>query len=106
MGAVLRVPFARLDDWPAAIERVRDAGFTVVALTPREPAEALDNFAATRRRCRIALVVGTEGAGLTSAVEAAADVRVRIRISDTVDSINVAVATGIALHALRNPHLA
>ena len=105
MGATLRVPFARLDDWPAAIERVHQAGFTVVALTPREPAEALEDYAPPRQR-RIALVVGTEGAGLTSTVEAAADVRVRIRMSDTVDSLNVAVATGIALHALRGRHLA
>ena len=49
----------------------------------------------------IALVLGTEGAGLTPAVEAAADVRVRIPISGRVDSLNVAVAAGIALYRLR-----
>ena len=100
MGATLRVPFARLDDWPAALVQVRAAGFTIAALTPREPSESLLAFSQRPRR-RTALLVGTEGAGLSAAVEAAADHRVRIPISDTVDSLNVAVAAGIALHALR-----
>ena len=100
MGAVLRVPFARADEWPAALSRVRAAGFTIVALTPREPSEPLDRFAARPRPSKIALVVGSEGAGLTPSVEATADYRVRIPISDAVDSLNLGVAVGIALYAL------
>src|SRR5712691_3859456 len=48
MGAALHVPFARAgdDQWPAVLIRVRAAGFTIVALPPREPAETLDAFAA------------------------------------------------------------
>jgi tRNA G18 (ribose-2'-O)-methylase SpoU len=119
MGAVLSVAFARVDeaDWPGVLTRVRAAGATIVALTPREPSEALDDFAArwgragvrlgsdpgpTPARPRIALVVGAEGGGLSPAVEAAADYRVRIPISDRVDSLNLAVAAGIALHRLRS----
>src|SRR5262249_23626855 len=98
MGAVLRVPFARADDWPAAVSRVRAAGFTIVALTPREPSEPLDRFAERPRK--IALVVGSEGGGLTPSVEATADYRVRIPISDAVDSLNLSVAVGIALYAI------
>ena len=57
MGAALRVPFARADDddWPGVLMRVRAAGFTIVALTPREPSETLDAFsgaAAPARRSR------------------------------------------------------
>ena len=100
MAASLRVPFARIEEWPAALARVRAAGFTIVALTPREPSETLDVFAARASGSRIALVAGTEGAGLTPAVEAAADYRVRIPISSEVDSLNLAVAVGIALHVL------
>ena len=102
MGATLRVPFARTDadDWPAVLTRVRAAGFTIVALTPREPSETLETFASRPRALRMALIVGTEGAGLSAAVEAAADYRVRIPIRGAVDSLNLAVATGIALHAL------
>ena len=100
MGATLRVPFAYADDWPGGLTRLKAAGFRLVALTPRDPSETLDAFAARPRAKRLALVVGTEGAGLTAAVERAADDRVRIPISDRVDSLNVAVAAGIALHAL------
>ena len=98
MGAVLRVPFARAHEWPAAIDRIRAAGFAIVALTPRDPADPLDAFIASRDCPRtLALVAGAEGAGLSEAAETAADRRVRIPISDDVDSLNVAVAVGIAL---------
>jgi len=102
MGAALRVPFARAgaDEWPGVLADVRAAGFTIVALTPREPSETLQVFAARPRPPRLALIVGTEGAGLSEAVEAMADVRVRIPISGDVDSLNLAVATGIALYEL------
>jgi tRNA G18 (ribose-2'-O)-methylase SpoU len=103
MGHVLRVPFARLDPWPAALADLRGAGFTVAALSPREPSMALDAFAAARAGDRIALLVGTEGPGLSEGAEHAAGVRVRIPISDDVDSLNLAVATGIALSRLSRP---
>jgi tRNA G18 (ribose-2'-O)-methylase SpoU len=101
MGTVLRVPFARAESWPAAIDDVRVAGFTIVALTPREPSETLDSFRSRPRPERLALIIGTEGAGLTPAIETAADHRVRIATSGAVDSLNLAVATGIALYELR-----
>src|SRR5436309_5424440 len=103
MGASLSVPFARAGDgdWPGVLTRVRAAGFTIVALTLGDPAETLDAFAAGPRASRVALMVGTEGAGLTPAVEAEADARVRIPINEDVDSLNVAVAVGIALYRLR-----
>lgn len=106
MGAALRVPFARAadEDWPGVLVKIRRAGFTIGALTPRAPSEALETFAARPRPSKIALVVGTEGAGLTPAVESAADHRVRIPISGAVDSLNVAVATGIVLYRLHVAH--
>jgi tRNA G18 (ribose-2'-O)-methylase SpoU len=48
----------------------------------------------------VALLVGTEGAGLSGAAEGLADRRVRIPISRAVDSLNLAVATGIVLSRL------
>jgi tRNA G18 (ribose-2'-O)-methylase SpoU len=102
MGATLQVPFVRAGEaqWPGVLARVRDDGFTLVALSPREPSDTLDAFAARPRALRLALIVGTEGAGLTPAVEAAADCCVRIPTSGAVDSLNLAVAVGIALYAL------
>jgi tRNA G18 (ribose-2'-O)-methylase SpoU len=105
MAAALRVPFARAsaNDWPGALARVKAAGFTIVALTPREPSETLRHFASRPRPARLALMVGTEGAGLTPDAEAAADHRVRIPIAGGIDSLNLAVATGIALYSCLDP---
>ncbi|MEP6779996.1 MAG: TrmH family RNA methyltransferase, partial [Gemmatimonadaceae bacterium] len=51
---------------------------------------------------RLALVISNEGAGITANVAALAERRVAIPMSDGVESLNVAVATGILLHAFRN----
>jgi tRNA G18 (ribose-2'-O)-methylase SpoU len=105
MGAVLRVRFVRADGWPAALSEIRNSGYTIVALTPREPSVPIDEgqtgLAGRAGQAGIALVLGTEGAGLSAEAEALADVRVRIPTSDAVDSLNLAVASGIALFALR-----
>lgn len=100
MAATLRVPFARIEEWPAGLSSIREAGFTLVALTPRKPSEDLAAFAARARPQKVALLLGTEGAGLTPEAETAADVRVRIPIGEEIDSLNVAVAAGIALYAM------
>jgi tRNA G18 (ribose-2'-O)-methylase SpoU len=100
MGASLRVPFVQLDEWPGALLHIRAAGFKLVALTPRRPSEPLETFASRLQPPKLALLVGSEGQGLTAAVESAADDRVRIPIARGVDSLNLAVATGIALECL------
>ena len=100
MGAAVRVPFARLDDWPGGLADVRGTGFTLVALRPGQPSQTLDEFVASARPARVALLVGTEGEGLSDAALSAADRSIRIPISDAVDSLNLAVACGIALSRL------
>jgi len=100
MAATLRVPFARIEKWPHDLGQLRDSGFTIAALTPREPSVTLGGFSTALPSGRLALLVGTEGLGLTTEAEAVADVRVRIPIAPEVDSLNVAVAVGIALHSL------
>lgn len=102
MGAVLRTPHARLRDWPGDLTVLRTEGFTIVALTPREDAIELLTYARRQPRERIALLVGSEGPGLTPAAESMADVRVRISIGAEVDSLNLATATGIALYHFAN----
>ena len=99
MGASLCVPFSRLD-WTACLAAVRAAGFSIVTLTPREPAETLERFAAGRSGGRLALVLGNEGDGVSETTLAATDHRIRIPTSSDVDSLNVAVASGIALARL------
>jgi tRNA G18 (ribose-2'-O)-methylase SpoU len=99
MGAVLRVRFARISNWPHDLGLVRNAGFTVAALTPRETSIPLAEFTA-RRPHKIALMIGTEGRGLSDAADAIADARVRIPMRPGVDSLNLATAAGIALYQL------
>jgi tRNA G18 (ribose-2'-O)-methylase SpoU len=97
MAATLQVPFARVTPWPDGLVALRDGGFAIAALTPREPSQILGDYATGRRRGRLALLLGAEGAGLTAAAERMADVRIRIPIAAHVDSLNVTVAAGIAL---------
>ena len=101
MGAVLDVPFERVLPWPTALGRYRARGFDVVALTPRDDARPLADYAAGGAPARrIVVMVGGEGAGLTEEALAESTARVRIPISPSVDSLNVAVAAGIALAQL------
>jgi len=104
MAATLHVPFARMndraDDWPAALAGLKARGFTLAAFTPSGTTCDLDELAASAGPARIALLFGSEGPGLGAVSEAAADYRVRIPIDPRVDSLNLAVAAGIALHRL------
>jgi tRNA G18 (ribose-2'-O)-methylase SpoU len=100
MGHVLRVPFAPLQPWPAGLDLLRAAGFTVLALSPQQPAVPLGDLDPARL-ARTALLLGAEGHGLTDAALAAADLRVRIPMTPGVDSLNIATAAAIAFHHLR-----
>lgn len=102
MGAALRIPYARMNEWPAKLAALKSAGFTIVALTPRDDAVDLSTCARRQPRQKLALLVGSEGSGLSRAAEAIADVCVRIPITDDVDSLNLATATGIALYYFTN----
>jgi tRNA G18 (ribose-2'-O)-methylase SpoU len=99
MGAVLAVPYARVTAWPAGLRSLRSAGLTVLALTPDPdavPLDALPGGATTR----CALLLGTEGDGLSPAALDAADLRVRIPMSRGVDSLNVGAAAAVACWAV------
>jgi tRNA G18 (ribose-2'-O)-methylase SpoU len=98
MGHVLRVPFATTDQWPSALNSLRHKGFTVAALTPR--ASALHLADAGLRGRRVAVLLGSEGPGLTEEAISAADLAVRIPMSSGVDSLNVATAGAVAFYAL------
>jgi len=99
MGHVLAVPFATLDGWvQGAIELLHANGFTVVALTPADDAVPL-NLAGIGAG-KTAILLGSEGPGLTDAAIGAADLRVRIPMSRGVDSLNVATAGAVAFAAL------
>jgi tRNA G18 (ribose-2'-O)-methylase SpoU len=98
MGHVLAVPFAPVTPWPGGLKWLRDQGFRVLALTPDTAAPPLSD--ALDGAGRVAVLLGSEGPGLTSEALDAADLAVRIPMAGGVDSLNVATAGAIAFHAL------
>lgn len=100
MGTVLQVPWTRLPEWDEAVPLLHAAGFTIAALALADDAVGLREFAAGAPE-RVAVVVGTEGDGLSRAALAAADTIVTIPMAHGVDSLNVAAATAVALFALQ-----
>jgi tRNA G18 (ribose-2'-O)-methylase SpoU len=102
MGTVFQVPWTRLPRWPDALDDLRADGFTVAALALADDAVTLDDLAG-RAPERLALLLGTEGDGLSRGAVAAADVVVRIPMAGGVDSLNVAAASAVAFWATRAP---
>ncbi|UFU04334.1 RNA methyltransferase [Ruania suaedae] len=100
MGTVFQVPWTRIDPWPRGAGELRDLGFTVAALALSAEALSLDQLAADAPE-RLALVLGTEGDGLSRATVAAADAVVQIPMAGGVDSLNVAAAAAVAFWATR-----
>lgn len=100
MGTVFQVPFTRISPWPQGIEQLRALGFRVAALALAENALTIDELAA-RNDDKLAVVLGTEGDGLTRRTIAACDDVVTIPMAHGVDSLNVAAAAAVAFYALR-----
>jgi tRNA G18 (ribose-2'-O)-methylase SpoU len=97
MGHVLRVPFVSLPDLPAGFDLLRANGFRTLALTPRPSATRLSELSPAPRN---AVLLGSEGPGLTDEALLGADELVRIPMSNGVDSLNVATAAAVVFHAL------
>jgi tRNA G18 (ribose-2'-O)-methylase SpoU len=112
MGAVFAIPYARMTEWFDGLATLKKTGFRVLALTPDARAtvidEALHADGADGGRAdvgRVALLLGTEGDGLSSRWLHEADEAVRIPMSPAargagVDSLNVVAAAAIACHLL------
>jgi len=96
MGAVFTVPWTRLDSWYDALPAVSAAGFTTVALTLAD--DATDIEQAVEDLDQVALVLGTEGHGLSPRWEQTADRRAVIPMREGIDSLNVAAATAVAAY--------
>jgi tRNA G18 (ribose-2'-O)-methylase SpoU len=98
MGEVFAVPYARLEQWPAGLASVAEAGFSLLALTPAADALPIQQLSEAQR-VRPALLLGAEGAGLSLAALRAAT-RVVIPMRRGVDSLNVAAAAAVAFWEL------
>lgn len=97
MGASLQLPWLRLsaDQGP---QLLREAGFTVVAASLGAAAVDVGSY---RPPQRVALLLGTEGAGLSQEWLAQSEVQVTIPMAPGVDSLNVATAAAVLAYVLR-----
>ncbi|MDO4259954.1 MAG: 23S rRNA (guanosine(2251)-2'-O)-methyltransferase RlmB [Actinomycetaceae bacterium] len=94
-GAAARVPVARATNLVRALEECKKAGFFIVGLDGDGDISLRECDLATSP---LVVVTGAEGAGLSRLVRETCDQVVSIPMSSTVESLNAAVATGIALY--------
>lgn len=100
IGHVLHIPFAFASTWPDAMRTIAEAGFETLAMTPGVGSEDLTKLSPIRKP---AVVIGSEGPGLTAEVLELATKKVRIAIRPEADSLNANVACAIAMHRLFAP---
>ena len=105
MGTVFQVPWTRIGahpaDWPAAgLAQLAALGFKTAALALTDRSVPIDD-PALMAEPRLALILGTEGDGLSPETIARCDYTARIPMSHGVDSLNVAAASAVAFWQLR-----
>ena len=101
MGTVFQVPWARMDAWPeAGLARLEAMGFITAAMALTDASIPIDDPRLTGAP-RLALVLGTEGDGLSADTVARCRYTARIPMAHGVDSLNVAAASAVAFWACR-----
>ncbi len=105
MGTVFQVPWTRIGetpaDWPdAGIELLHKLGFKTAAMALSDNSVSIDDEALHSEE-KLAIILGTEGDGLSSQTIADCDYTVKIPMSHEVDSLNVAAASAVAFWELR-----
>ena len=97
MGTVFQVPWAF---WDKPIGYLRELGFKTAAMALKKDTLSIDD-ACLKNEPRLAVILGTEGEGLTDAAIAQCDYTVKIPMYHSVDSLNVAAASAVAFWQLR-----
>ena len=101
MGTVFQIPWTYIPTWPRpAMEQLNGLGFKTVALALTATAVPIDHPALVAEE-RLAIVLGTEGDGLTQSTIESCDYRAIIPMQRGVDSLNVAAAAAVAFWQLR-----
>ena len=104
MGTVFQVPWTRIGDdhtqWPhPGLERLNAMGFKTAAMALRDDSASIDDPSLLAEE-KLAIVLGTEGDGLTDETIGSCDYTVKIPMSHGVDSLNVAAASAVAFWQL------
>lgn len=107
MGTVFQVPWVRIDEstmpaWPGGfLDYLRTKGFKSLSLALKDDARTIDDES-FRAADKLALILGTEGEGLTDETILSSDHCVIIPMMHGVDSLNVGAAAAVAFWELRN----
>ena len=106
MGTVFQVPWTKIGngigDWPhPGIDRLREMGFKTAAMALTDDSVRIDDEKLTAEN-KLAIVLGTEGDGLSGITISDCDYTVKIRMYHNVDSLNVAAASAVAFWQLRS----
>lgn len=104
MGTVFQIPWTFLDEkissWPDEGQKsLRQLGFRTAAMALRQDSVSVDHPALMAEE-RLAIVLGTEGDGLSEKTIADCDYTVMIPMAHGVDSLNVAAASAVAFWEL------
>ncbi len=93
-GALLRIPTCRVPNLKTALYYLKESGFQVVGATEKtdELMYAVDFTQPT------ALVMGSEGRGISAPVMGLCDALAKIPMAGEIGSLNVSVATSIILY--------
>lgn len=101
MGTVFQIPWAYTGDWPeAGMRQLKALGFKTAALALSDNSVSIDDPQLMGEE-RLALLLGSEGDGLTDTTIASCDYTVKIPMYHGVDSLNVAAASAVAFWQLR-----
>ena len=108
MGTVFQIPWtfigSEMNDWPEkGMEKLRELGFKTAALALRSDSISIDDPLLAAEE-KLAVILGSEGDGLTNETIADCDYTVLIPMYHDVDSLNVAAASAVAFWQLRNQH--
>lgn len=96
MGSVFLIPWT----WIADIYILKELGFKTIAMALTDKSITIDN-PLLEQEAKLAIIMGTEGDGLSKNIIERADYTVRIPMHHHVDSLNVAAAASIAFWQLR-----
>ncbi len=105
MGTVFQIPWTYIGenatDWPSpGMERLKAMGFKTAALALSDNSVSIDD-PALMAEGKLAVILGSEGDGLTDTTIAGCDYTVKIPMYHGVDSLNVAAASAVAFWQLR-----
>lgn len=105
MGTVFQIPWtfigSDISQWPhPGMEKLKELGFKTVSMALRNDSYAVDDPRLQQEE-KLAILMGSEGDGLTSDTIASCDFTVKIPMYHDVDSLNVAAASAVAFWELR-----